>query len=60
MRAVLVLRYFGDLTETEIAEALGCSVGTVKSQCSRGLERLRDRITPATVSRAAAEQRTRA
>ncbi|MBM2623308.1 SigE family RNA polymerase sigma factor [Actinoplanes sp. LDG1-06] len=47
MRAVLVLRYFGDLGETEIAETLGCSVGTVKSQASRGLERLREQITPA-------------
>jgi RNA polymerase sigma-70 factor (sigma-E family) len=39
-RAVLVLRYFGDLTEKEVALALGCSVGTVKSTASRGLERL--------------------
>ena len=40
-RAVLVLRYFDDLTEAETADALGCSVGTVKSQASRGLDRLR-------------------
>ena len=40
-RAVLVLRYFEDLTETQTAEALGCSVGTVKSQSARALARLR-------------------
>jgi len=40
-RAVLVLRYFDDLPEADIAAALGCSVGTVKSQLSRGLARLR-------------------
>jgi len=40
-RAVLALRYFDDLTESETAEALGCSVGTVKSTASRALERLR-------------------
>jgi RNA polymerase sigma factor (sigma-70 family) len=40
MRAVLVLRYFLDLPETEVAAALGCSLGTVKSTTSRGLARL--------------------
>jgi RNA polymerase sigma-70 factor (sigma-E family) len=44
MRAVLVLRYFEDLSETDIAGTLGCSVGTVKSQASRGLERLRTEL----------------
>jgi RNA polymerase sigma-70 factor (sigma-E family) len=42
MRAVLVLRYFDDMTEADVATALRCSVGTVKSQTSRGLARLRE------------------
>jgi RNA polymerase sigma-70 factor (sigma-E family) len=41
-RAVLVLRYWEDLSEAETARILGCSVGTVKSLASRGLRRLRD------------------
>jgi RNA polymerase sigma-70 factor (sigma-E family) len=40
-RAVVVLRYFEDLTEQQAADLLGISVGTVKSQCSRGLTALR-------------------
>ncbi len=40
-RAVVVLRYFEDLTETQAAEVLGCSVGTVKSQLSRAIAKLR-------------------
>jgi RNA polymerase sigma-70 factor (sigma-E family) len=46
-RAVLVLRYFEDLTEADIATVLGCSPGTVKSHASRGLERLRSVAVPA-------------
>lgn len=42
MRAVIVLRFYEDLTEAETAAALGCSTGSVKSQASRGLVRLRD------------------
>ncbi|HJP76008.1 MAG TPA: SigE family RNA polymerase sigma factor [Pseudonocardiaceae bacterium] len=41
MRAVLVLRFFDDLSEAQAAAALGCSVGTIKSQTSRGLDALR-------------------
>lgn len=40
-RAVLVLRYFADLSEAQTADILGCTVGAVKSQASRGLARLR-------------------
>lgn len=40
-RAVLVLRYFEDLTEVQAAAALGVSVGTVKSQTRDALARLR-------------------
>jgi RNA polymerase sigma-70 factor (sigma-E family) len=41
-RAAVVLRYYEDLTETEIAETLGVSVGTVKSTISRAIAKLRD------------------
>lgn len=40
-RAVVVLRYFDDLTEAETARTLGVSVGTVKSQTARALAKLR-------------------
>ncbi len=41
-RAVVVLRYYEDLTEREVARTLGCTVGTVKSQNARALRRLRE------------------
>jgi RNA polymerase sigma factor (sigma-70 family) len=43
-RAVLVLRYYCGFSEAEIAEALGCRPGTVKSLSSRALRRLRKEI----------------
>ena len=43
-RAVVVLRYYEDLSEAQTADLLGCSVGTVKSQASRALGRLRASI----------------
>ncbi|MGW5671666.1 SigE family RNA polymerase sigma factor [Micromonospora sp. NPDC003776] len=43
-RAVLVLRYFCDLSVEETARELGCSPGTVKSQAARAMEALRERL----------------
>ncbi|NUR92018.1 MAG: SigE family RNA polymerase sigma factor [Nonomuraea sp.] len=40
-RAVLVLRYFEDLPESEVARIMGCSVGTVRSQSHRAVKHLR-------------------
>ncbi|GAB7042888.1 MULTISPECIES: SigE family RNA polymerase sigma factor [Catenuloplanes] len=57
MRAVLVLRYFEDLTEADVAATLGCSVGTVKSQVSRGLQRLRAEMADAPTTTVLQESR---
>ena len=43
-RAVLVLRYYEDLSEQQIADTLGCRPGTVKSQASAALASLRMRL----------------
>ena len=43
-RAAIVLRYYEDLSESRTAEAMGCSVGTVKSQVAAGLKKLRGRL----------------
>ncbi|WP_151082507.1 SigE family RNA polymerase sigma factor [Nocardioides cynanchi] len=43
-RAVIVLRYYEDLTEAQTAEALGIAVGTVKSQARDALKRLRESV----------------
>jgi RNA polymerase sigma-70 factor (sigma-E family) len=40
-REALVLRYYADLSEAEIAEAMGCSRGAVKSHTARGMATLR-------------------
>lgn len=41
-----VRRAFEDLAEADVAHALGCSIGSVKSQASRGLDRLRAQLGP--------------
>lgn len=38
----MVLRYWADLPDAEIAEAMGCPLGTAKSLLSRGMDRLRE------------------
>ncbi len=41
-RRVIVLRYYADMTEAEVAACLGISIGAVKSACSRGLAELKN------------------
>ena len=43
-REALVLRYYGDLSEAEVADAMRCSRGAVKSHTARGLAALRARM----------------
>jgi RNA polymerase sigma-70 factor (sigma-E family) len=45
-RAVLVLRFWDDLSIAQVADVLNCSIGNVKSQTSRGLDRLRTVLGP--------------
>lgn len=45
-RAVVVLRFYADLSEAEISAILGCTVGTVKSTSSRALAKLRVALEP--------------
>ncbi|MGP3962220.1 SigE family RNA polymerase sigma factor [Nonomuraea sp. 3N208] len=48
-RTALVLRFFVDLPEAEVAELMGCSVGTVKTHTHRGLQAMRRLISPGTL-----------
>lgn len=48
-RAAVVLRYYEDLPEAEVAEIMGCSIGTVKSLTSRGLSKLRSNLPSPTL-----------
>jgi RNA polymerase sigma-70 factor (sigma-E family) len=48
-RAAIVLRFYEDLSEKQTAGAMGCSVGTVKSQVFEGLKKLRARLGPESV-----------
>ncbi|HVF53752.1 MAG TPA: SigE family RNA polymerase sigma factor [Actinomycetota bacterium] len=45
-RAAIVLRYYADQSESQIAQTLGCSTGNVKSLISRGLSKLRSELEP--------------
>jgi RNA polymerase sigma-70 factor (sigma-E family) len=49
MRAAVVLRHVHDLSVDDTAHALGCSVGTVKSQTARGLDKLRAALAVTTL-----------
>jgi RNA polymerase sigma factor (sigma-70 family) len=44
-RSVVILRFYEDLSIEEIAQVLGCRLGTVKSRLHRGLEKLRSELS---------------
>jgi RNA polymerase sigma-70 factor (sigma-E family) len=56
-RAAVVLRHYEDLPEAEVARLMGCAVGTVKSQCARGLGKLRAALSEAPVGAVGLEVR---
>jgi RNA polymerase sigma factor (sigma-70 family) len=58
-RAVLVLRYYEDMSEAQIAETLGVGTGTVKSQAHVALRRLRQLLPEAAEALAGPEEDTR-
>ncbi|MDR7278998.1 SigE family RNA polymerase sigma factor [Catenuloplanes atrovinosus] len=58
MRAAVVFRFFYELDVAETAEALGCSTGTVKSQTSRALEKLRVALERSAAPRSTRSQHT--
>jgi RNA polymerase sigma-70 factor (sigma-E family) len=45
-RAIIVLRYYEDMSEAQIAATLGCSPGTVKSQANKAISKLRNALQP--------------
>jgi RNA polymerase sigma factor (sigma-70 family) len=54
-RAVIVLRYYEDLTEAQIADVLGCAPGTVKSQSSAAIGALRRALAASGIGEAVGE-----
>jgi RNA polymerase sigma-70 factor (ECF subfamily) len=46
-RACVVLRYYADLTDEQVADTLGCSIGTVKSHLHRARRSLETMLDPA-------------
>jgi RNA polymerase sigma-70 factor (sigma-E family) len=57
-RAVLVLRYLEDLPEAQVADILGCSVGTVRSQTHKAIAQLKSVLTPLDLTTTQARPRT--
>ena len=55
-RAVIVLRYYEDLSEAQIADVLGCAPGTVKSQSSAAMGALRRALAAVDVGEAVGEE----